>query len=127
MPQLPCCHETPVSLIIWLCFSIKKSCLNKVLQISIHTIYFHAELTKIIIQYSSDINLIPSYISEHFLGILELHISDELRVEGKLHANGEDGGDNEAGGGAGGAILIYVNHLDGLGWIEANGGEEFAN
>lgn len=56
------------------------------------------------------------------LGILELHIQDELRVEGALHSNGERGLDSLAGGGAGGAVLIFVNHLDGEGTIEAKGG-----
>lgn len=54
---------------------------------------------------------------------MELHIEDELRVEGALHSNGEQGLDSQAGGGAGGAILIFVNHLDGEGTIEAKGGE----
>ena len=63
--------------------------------------------------------------SIHFVtysGILELHIEDELRVEGALHSNGERGLDSLAGGGGGGAILIFVNHLDGEGTIEAKGG-----
>ena len=59
-------------------------------------------------------------------GILELHIEDELRVEGALHSNGEVGRDSIAGGGAGGAILIFVNHLDGEGTIETRGGGSFA-
>ena len=58
-------------------------------------------------------------------GILELHIEDELRVEGALHSNGERGLDSLAGGGGGGAILIFVNHLDGEGTIEAKGGGWF--
>ena len=58
-------------------------------------------------------------------GILELHIEDELRVEGALHSNGEVGRDSIAGGGAGGAILIFVNHLDGEGTIETRGGGFF--
>ena len=57
-------------------------------------------------------------------GVLELHIEDELRVEGVLHSNGENGGDDMAGGGAGGSILIFANHLDGLGQIEAKGGRD---
>ena len=59
------------------------------------------------------------------IGILELHIEDELRVEGALHSNGEAGRDSIAGGGAGGAILIFVNHLDGEGTIEAIGGKYY--
>ena len=58
---------------------------------------------------------------------MELHIEDELLVEGRLHSNGEDGGDSWAGGGAGGSILIYVRHLDGLGSIETVGGKANLN
>ena len=43
-------------------------------------------------------------------------------MEGALHSNGEVGRDSIAGGGAGGAILIFVNHLDGEGTIETRGG-----
>ena len=50
-----------------------------------------------------------------------LYIEDELRVEGRLHSNGETGG-TKAGGGAGGSIYIAVNHLDGTGKIETTGG-----
>ena len=57
-----------------------------------------------------------------YLGILEFDIEDELLVEGAIKANGENGGDNTAGGGSGGSILIFANHLDGLGTIEAIGG-----
>ncbi|KAL4226615.1 hypothetical protein ACF0H5_014598 [Mactra antiquata] len=55
-------------------------------------------------------------------GILYLHIEDELRVEGRLHSNGETGGNSKAGGGAGGSIYIEVYHLDGTGSIEVTGG-----
>lgn len=51
-----------------------------------------------------------------------MYISDELRVEGRLHANGESGGGWTGGGGSGGSILVYVSHLDGEGSIEATGG-----
>lgn len=51
-----------------------------------------------------------------------LFVYDELRVEGRLHSNGEEGGDSKAGGGAGGSVYIDVNHLDGTGSIEATGG-----
>ena len=47
-------------------------------------------------------------------------------MEGALHSNGEVGRDSIAGGGAGGAILIFVNHLDGEGTIETRGGGSFA-
>ena len=42
-----------------------------------------------------------------YSGILELHIEDELRVEGALHSNGERGLDSLAGGGAGGSVLNF--------------------
>ena len=51
-----------------------------------------------------------------------MYIVDELRVEGRLHANAESGGGYTGGGGAGGSILVYVKHLDGEGSIEATGG-----
>lgn len=57
-----------------------------------------------------------------FSGIMYLFIEDELRVEGRLHSNGEKGGNSKAGGGAGGSIYLSVNHLDGTGKIEATGG-----
>lgn len=55
-------------------------------------------------------------------GVIYLYIQDELRVEGRLHSNGEMGSDSKAGGGAGGSLYISVNHLDGTGSIEATGG-----
>ena len=58
-------------------------------------------------------------------GILELHIEDEIRVEGIIHSNGEDGGDSTAGGGAGGSILVFANHMDGQGSFEARGGKSY--
>ena len=51
-----------------------------------------------------------------------MYIKDELRVEGRLHSNGEKGGDSKAGGGAGGSLYISANHLDGTGSIEVVGG-----
>lgn len=57
-----------------------------------------------------------------FPGIIHMYIKDELRVEGRLHSNGERGGDNKAGGGAGGSLYISANHLDGTGSIEVTGG-----
>ena len=52
---------------------------------------------------------------------MHFNISNELRVEGRLHANGEPGRSN-SGGGAGGSIYINVGHLDGGGSIEVTGG-----
>lgn len=51
-----------------------------------------------------------------------MFIKDELRVEGRLHSNGEQGGNSKAGGGAGGSLYLSVYHLDGTGKIEATGG-----
>ena len=50
-----------------------------------------------------------------------LRVNDTLRVEGRLHANGEDGY-GRSGGGAGGSLLIDAFHLDGSGSIEVTGG-----
>ncbi|XP_071498055.1 uncharacterized protein [Diadema antillarum] len=55
-------------------------------------------------------------------GTMMLHVNDTLRVEGRLHANGEDG-QAGSGGGAGGSLLLDVFHLDGSGSIEARGGD----
>lgn len=51
-----------------------------------------------------------------------MYISDELRVEGRLHSNGEPGGGSRGGAGAGGSIYVVVGHLDGAGSIETVGG-----
>lgn len=51
-----------------------------------------------------------------------MYISDELRVEGRLHSNGERGGGTTGGAGAGGSIYVVVGHLDGAGSIETFGG-----
>ena len=40
-----------------------------------------------------------------YLGILEFDSEDKLLVEGAIKANGENGGDNTAGGGSGGSII----------------------
>lgn len=51
-----------------------------------------------------------------------MNITDVLRVEGRLHANGEAGQGETGGGGAGGSIQMIVQHLDGEGSIEVTGG-----
>jgi len=56
-------------------------------------------------------------------GIIYMYIVDELRVEGRLHSNGETGPSSQSGGGAGGSLYLSVNHLDGTGSIEATGGD----
>ncbi|WAR26294.1 hypothetical protein MAR_011998 [Mya arenaria] len=60
-------------------------------------------------------------------GIIYMYIEDELRVEGRLHSNGEVGSNNQAGGGAGGSLYLNVNHLDGTGFIETTGGDGGTN
>jgi len=52
-----------------------------------------------------------------------MNISDELRLDGRLHANGEGGSYGYGGGGAGGSIYINVGHLDGSGQLEVIGGK----
>nr|XP_054759184.1 uncharacterized protein LOC129265193 [Lytechinus pictus] len=54
-------------------------------------------------------------------GSMWLLVNDTLRVEGLLHANGEDGY-ARSGGGSGGSLLLDVFHLDGSGIIEVRGG-----
>ena len=54
-------------------------------------------------------------------GIFLLRVGETMRVEGRLHANGETGS-GSGGGGAGGAILAYIKHLDGEGSLEVVGG-----
>ena len=51
-----------------------------------------------------------------------MDIKETLRVEGRLHANGEEGQGQTGGGGAGGSLYLKVKHLDGSGSIEATGG-----
>jgi hypothetical protein len=51
-----------------------------------------------------------------------MNVSNILRVEGRLHANGEAGQGQTGGGGAGGSIWMNVKHLDGEGSIEVTGG-----
>ncbi|XP_077861760.1 LOW QUALITY PROTEIN: uncharacterized protein LOC100369350 [Saccoglossus kowalevskii] len=55
-------------------------------------------------------------------GVMHLEVANTLRVEGRLHSNGEANGDS-GGGGAGGSIMIQTGHLDGSGTIEVKGGQ----
>ena len=45
-----------------------------------------------------------------------------MRIEGRLHANGEGGSGGVGGGGAGGSIQAHVHHMDGEGSLEVTGG-----
>ena len=44
-----------------------------------------------------------------------MNVSQWLRVEGTVRANGEDGNAALSGGGSGGSILISANEIDGSG------------
>ena len=63
----------------------------------------------------------PIFFS-YTIGIIHMYISDELRVEGRLHSNGEIGRGTTGGAGAGGSIYVVVGHLDGAGSFETFGG-----
>lgn len=54
--------------------------------------------------------------------MIHLNVSDVLRVEGRLHANGEEGQGQSGGGGAGGSIWMNIKRLEGEGSIEVTGG-----
>ena len=55
-------------------------------------------------------------------GIFLINIDETMRIEGRLHANGESGVGTTGGGGAGGSILVNTHNFDGEGSIEAVGG-----
>jgi len=59
-------------------------------------------------------------------GVIRLEVSDMLRLEGRLRANGQIGL-IAGGGGAGGSVLIQTRHFDGEGSIEVNGGDGAGN
>lgn len=50
-----------------------------------------------------------------------MSVEDTIRVEGELRVNGE-AGTGYTGGGSGGSILGYINHIDGAGSVQAVGG-----
>ena len=52
-------------------------------------------------------------------------VSNVLRLEGRIHANGERPSDG--GGGAGGSIVIRALNFDGEGSVEVNGGTGFSD
>jgi hypothetical protein len=55
-------------------------------------------------------------------GYVRLNVTGELRVDGKVSANGLPGGATRAGGGSGGGIYLSVSKISGTGQISANGG-----
>ena len=81
------------------------------------------KLGKISIHYiiTFTVDCIVIYVILFLSGALYFEVQDTLRVEGRLHANGEPG-QRSSGGGAGGSMLMYVGHLDGSGSIEVTGG-----
>ena len=60
-------------------------------------------------------------------GILLLDVATMLRLEGRVHANGESaaGSSIRGGGGAGGSIAINALNFDGEGSVEVNGGKGY--
>jgi hypothetical protein len=54
-------------------------------------------------------------------GAVRLNVTRQLTVDGRISANGTDGGVN-SGGGAGGSVWLTVGTLAGTGTISANGG-----
>jgi hypothetical protein len=55
-------------------------------------------------------------------GFVRLNVTGELRVDGKISANGLPGVATRAGGGSGGGIYLSVSKISGTGQISANGG-----
>ena len=62
-------------------------------------------------------------------GRIVFEISEMLRLEGLVHANGEPGSrnSNASGGGAGGSIVIRALNFDGEGTVSVNGGSCFSS
>ena len=48
-------------------------------------------------------------------GILSMNVSQWLRVEGTVRANGEDGAASSSGGGSGGSVHIFGMFIEGAG------------
>ena len=81
---------------------------------------FNQHITKDVL---CDLTILDMMVILQFhTGIIHMDVWDEVRVEGRLHSNGEAGAGSSAGGGAGGSIQIRVGHLDGAGSIETVGG-----
>lgn len=93
-----------------------------ILFLSFTFVYVEVRSSRSINEYLNVKNWWDSFSKIFITGIIYLYVEDELRVEGRLHSNGETGGDSKAGGGAGGSLYISVNHLDGTGTIEVTGG-----
>ncbi|XP_071506021.1 uncharacterized protein [Diadema antillarum] len=55
-------------------------------------------------------------------GFLLLNISDTVKIDGVMSADGKPGGNGRSGGGSGGSILMTCNLIQGRGKITANGG-----
>lgn len=58
-------------------------------------------------------------------GMLWLNITEEIRIDGHLRANGGAAKDKSSGGASGGSIWMYCNLLRGLGHIMVNGGDQY--
>ncbi|PIK33352.1 hypothetical protein BSL78_29825 [Apostichopus japonicus] len=71
--------------------------------------------------YFIDLTLKTMLWFSSILGTLLMTVRNTLRVEGELRVNAE-AGTGYCGGGSGGSILGYVNHIDGAGTIQALGG-----
>ncbi len=55
-------------------------------------------------------------------GALWIRVEGDLSLRGNIEAGGYNGGANEAGGGAGGSILIEAGSITGIATVRANGG-----
>ncbi|XP_077861759.1 uncharacterized protein LOC144342564 [Saccoglossus kowalevskii] len=55
-------------------------------------------------------------------GKMMITVSESLKIDGEISANGEDGQDSGSGGGSAGSIRINTTHLQGYGKVQVNGG-----
>lgn len=55
-------------------------------------------------------------------GVIWLNVTDTIRIDGDVSANGVKGGDSNSGGGSGGSIWIHSYSIKGTGNISVNGG-----